>query len=402
MKILVHDWSGHPFQIALSRELARRGHDVIHAYFQGVQGPKGPMERQRSDPLNFSIVGRTMAEPYAKYDFLKRWSQERKYGRELAQFILSERPDVVLSSNTPLDVQKAVLTAVRSSGGVFVFWLQDIISVAMSTLLHKKLPFIGHFVARYYTDVERSLLKRSDHVVCICDDFADFVREWGVAPNRCSVIENWASREEIVPVAKDNSWSRAHGLSDKIVFLYAGTLSIKHDPEKLLRLARRNASNPHFKLVVASEGVGADWLKQQCNKMELSSILILTFQPYEVLSDMLGSADVLVALIEPDAAKFSVPSKVLSYMAAGRSILVSAPSDSFVSRLVKNVDAGLVTSPDASDKFENAAAALMEQTDLRGKCAANARRYAEEKFDVENIANRFLSIFEGTAGRIGA
>jgi glycosyltransferase involved in cell wall biosynthesis len=394
LKILVHDWSGHPFQIALSRELARRGHNVIHAYFQGVQGPKGPMERQSSDVPNFSIVGRTMAEPYAKYNFIKRWSQERKYGRELAQFILSERPDVVLSSNTPLDVQNAALKAARSSGGIFVFWLQDIISVAMSTLLHKKLPFVGHFIARYYSHVERSLLKRADHVVCICDDFADFVREWGVAPSHCSVIENWASREEIVPVSKNNSWSRAYDLLDKIVFLYAGTLSIKHDPKKLLRLAQRNASNPHFKLVVASEGVGADWLKQQCDALKLNSITVLPFQPYEMLSDMLGSADVLVALIEPDAAKFSVPSKVLSYMAAGRSILVSAPPDSFVSRLIRDVDAGLVSSPDTCDKFEIAAATLIEQADLRRKYAENARRYAEKTFDLQNIADRFLSIFE--------
>ncbi len=395
MKILVHDWSGHPFQIALSRELARRGHEVIHAYFEGVQGPKGPMKSQPTDPPNFSIVGRTMTGPYAKYDFIKRWSQERKYGRELAEFISSERPDVVLSSNTPLDVQSAALRATKANGGIFVFWLQDIISVAMSTLLHKKLHFIGHLVASYYTYVERSLLRQSDHVICICDDFAEFVKRWGVTPARCSVIENWASREEIVPVAKDNAWSRTHGLSDKIVFLYAGTLSIKHDPEKLLRLAQRNGSNSDFKLVVASEGVGAEWLKQQCNELGLNSITILPFQPYEMLSDMLGSADVLVALIEPDAAKFSVPSKVLSYLAAGRSVLVSAPSDSFVSRLVRNVDAGLVTSPGATENFENAAAVLIEQIDLREKCAANARRYAEEKFDLQIIANRFLSIFEG-------
>ena len=30
MRILVHDFSGHPFQMQLSRELARRGHDVLH------------------------------------------------------------------------------------------------------------------------------------------------------------------------------------------------------------------------------------------------------------------------------------------------------------------------------------------------------------------------------------
>ncbi|RYJ01060.1 MAG: glycosyltransferase WbuB, partial [Actinomycetales bacterium] len=31
MKVVVHDFSGHPFQVQLSRELARRGHDVVHS-----------------------------------------------------------------------------------------------------------------------------------------------------------------------------------------------------------------------------------------------------------------------------------------------------------------------------------------------------------------------------------
>ena len=40
MKILIHDFAGHPFQMTLSRELANRGHDITHAYFAGDTGPK--------------------------------------------------------------------------------------------------------------------------------------------------------------------------------------------------------------------------------------------------------------------------------------------------------------------------------------------------------------------------
>jgi hypothetical protein len=41
MKILVHDFAGHPFQVQLSGELARRGHTVLHTYFADIPGPKG-------------------------------------------------------------------------------------------------------------------------------------------------------------------------------------------------------------------------------------------------------------------------------------------------------------------------------------------------------------------------
>jgi len=32
MRVLIHDFSGHPFQAQLSRNLASRGHDVLHQY----------------------------------------------------------------------------------------------------------------------------------------------------------------------------------------------------------------------------------------------------------------------------------------------------------------------------------------------------------------------------------
>jgi hypothetical protein len=36
-----------------------------------------------------------------------------------------------------------------------------------------------------------------------------------------------------------NSWSARHGLDDKFVFLYSGTLAMKHNPDILWQLALR-------------------------------------------------------------------------------------------------------------------------------------------------------------------
>jgi colanic acid biosynthesis glycosyl transferase WcaI len=41
MRILVNDYAGHPFELQLSRALARRGHTVPHTYFAAFQTPKG-------------------------------------------------------------------------------------------------------------------------------------------------------------------------------------------------------------------------------------------------------------------------------------------------------------------------------------------------------------------------
>jgi hypothetical protein len=49
MKIVVHDYAGHAFPISLSRELAARGHDVVHAFASSLQTPRGSLARQPGD-----------------------------------------------------------------------------------------------------------------------------------------------------------------------------------------------------------------------------------------------------------------------------------------------------------------------------------------------------------------
>src|SRR5664280_3290446 len=56
MRLFVHDYAGHPFQVQLSRELARRGHAVVHAYAGGLLTPRGTLQRCERDPRDFKAV----------------------------------------------------------------------------------------------------------------------------------------------------------------------------------------------------------------------------------------------------------------------------------------------------------------------------------------------------------
>ena len=49
MRILVHDYAGHAFPTSLSRELAARGHEVVHAFAGSLQTPRGDLQRGPGD-----------------------------------------------------------------------------------------------------------------------------------------------------------------------------------------------------------------------------------------------------------------------------------------------------------------------------------------------------------------
>ena len=390
LRIVVHDFAGHPFQVQLSRELARRGHEVLHLHFGDFQTPKGPMVRRVDDPGTFSVEGLGIGEPFQKYRFVRRLIQERRYGRLLARRIRAFAPDVVISANAPVDVQEAARRASRRADSRFVFWIQDVYSVAIGRTIQQKAPVIGTLVARRFTRLEQHTLRASDAVVAITPDFLPILARWGVAEDRITVIENWAPLDGIRPLAKDNSWSRAHGLADKHVVMYSGTLGLKHNPAAFLDLADGLSADPDARVVVISEGLGADWLRERAAAHR--DLVLLPFQPFEAMSEVLATADILVAVLEPEAGIFSVPSKVLSYLAAGRPILGAISADNLAARIVQRANAGRIVRPGDASGLVAAARDLLSDPTARRVAAANARAYALAVFDIGRITDRFEDV----------
>ncbi|MEM6645396.1 MAG: glycosyltransferase family 4 protein [Bacteroidota bacterium] len=393
MQILVHDYGGYALCIALSRALAAQGHTVHHVYCGSIANTgQGPLAQQTNDPPGLHIEAIELAEPINKYNYVKRWQQERAYGRALVRYAQTLRPDVVLSGNAPLDAQRMLQRWGRKQRIPFVFWLQDVLGIATAHVLRQKLGVLGQVIGAYYLTVEQRMLQRSEHVVAITNDFAPLMSEWGIQPNQWSVIENWAPLDELPVRPKANPWSRAKGLADRRVLMYTGNLGMKHNPERLVALAKHVAPQD-AEVFVVSEGLGADWLRDQITAEQLTNLTVIGFQPYDALPDVLGSADVLVALLESSAGQYSVPSKVLSYLCAERPILLSVPPSNLAARIVSQKNAGRVAAPDDEAAFLHHAGDMLENEQDRYAMGHAGRAYAEAHFDIDAVAGRFMSIF---------
>jgi glycosyltransferase involved in cell wall biosynthesis len=200
-----------------------------------------------------------------------------------------------------------------------------------------------------------------------------------------------------VPVrTKQSDWSRAHGLADRPVALYAGTLGHKHDPEHLVALARRLEPTGAV-TVVATEGLGRDHLEARRRELGLEHLLLMDYVPWAHEPDLLGAADVVLTLLEPDAGAFSVPSKVLTYLAAGRPVVGAIPPENLAAATIEGAGAGVVVAPGDHDGFAAAVAGLLADPARAAAMGRAGRAHAEEHFDVEAIADRFLAVVDACA-----
>jgi colanic acid biosynthesis glycosyl transferase WcaI len=403
LRIAVHDYCGHPFQVQLGRALALRGHEVLHLHCPSVVSGKGPVQRRSADPECFAVDEVALDETFEKYAARRRVAQELTYGARLVARLEAFGPDVVLSSNTPLLAQARLVRWCRARGIGSVFWQQDVLSAGTGLVLSRRRPVVGRVVGAALRRVERHALNGSDAVVAITGDFLPSLRALGVADAKVTVIENWAPLEDLPVVSRDNAWRREAGLGDDLVFLYSGTLGLKHDPALLATLAEHLAGRA--RVVVVSEGIGADWLRRESERRGLTNLDVRPFEPWERLPEVLGAADVLVAVLEADAGVFSVPSKVLSYLCAGRPVLAAVPAANLASRLLERAGAGLQVEPGDTEGFLRAADGLVASAALRAGLGEAARAAAERWFDIDAIAGRFEDVLVRAAqarGRDGA
>jgi glycosyltransferase involved in cell wall biosynthesis len=379
---MLSDYAGHGFTTELVIALRdKRGLDVTYAYCSTVTSPKG-----RVEAADRSIAVRS-GSSFEKYRPWRRLVSEFRYGINTVRVMSRVRPTIHVVCNMPL-----VSLLVMWLGGLIgrtrlVVWFQDAQSGIAEGVLGPGLA------ARAIDGLEGFLLRRARRVLAISPELAREAQRHRVRPESVIMFENWAPIEQLPMVARRNEWAREHGTEAfPLTFMYAGTLGRKHRADLLVDLAR--ALEPHGgHVVVVSEGEGATWLRQRTAGVgDLHNLTVLPYQPFSRLPEVLGSADVLVVLLEPTAGQFSVPSKTLSYLCAGRPVLAAMASTNTAAKILQErADAGVVVEPGDSDAFGAAALRLAKDPEMRAHLGANGRAYAEAHFALDHILDRFVA-----------
>lgn len=373
-----------------------------HQYCPSYVSGTGSLRVLDQDPEGFSVQPVAMPGTFARYSPLRRLAQEFAYGLTAGLRLRRVRPDVVVLCNIPLLAHFVCLLICRVSSVPTVFWQQDVYSHAIATAAERRLGPAGAFVGRVARALEATIAQRSRSVVAIAESFVPVLTAWKVGADRITVIPNWAPLEELPLRNKDNDWAQAHDLQSREVVLYAGTLGLKHDPSLLARIAEfLDDERPEARLVVISEGRGRDYLEEWDRRAGSSTLRLLDYQPYECLPDVLGAADVLVAILEADASRYSVPSKVLSYLCAGRPLLALLPGDNEAAETIRRSGSGLVVDPSTPDAAIDALRTILDDPASQVEFGGAARAFAERTFAIDEVAGRFERVMRSAVLRGG-
>ncbi len=139
-----------------------RVYDVLHLYFPGFQGPKGPLARNPDDPESFSIRPVVLDRPYPKYNYARRFFADRQFCRACAAELDQFKPDVLISSSASPTIQKRLLKYCNRNSIGFVYWVQDWYGMAARNVFAQKLGPLGRMLGSYILLQEQQTARDSD------------------------------------------------------------------------------------------------------------------------------------------------------------------------------------------------------------------------------------------------
>ena len=370
MKILVNDYSGHPFLFELSQHLSKK-YKIIHSYAQYFETPKANFN-EKSQCKNLKIVAIKIKQKFKKDNFFSRRSNDVFYGKKIINLIEDQKPKIVICAQVPLDPLYEIIKYCKSNKIKTVFWMQDVYSVAISKILNKKIPLIGRLIGKYYFYLEKKCEHLSDKIIVISPDFKKFLDKESLSKTK--VIENWSSF--IKPkVSKIQYYKRKLNPLNKFCFIYSGTLGYKHNPELFIKIAEKF---PNSIIIVSSKGKFALKLKK-ISQRKLLNIKVIDWIDYKHLSSFLSIADVFIVTLDSNASAFSVPSKIYAYLTLGKPILASMPFENLGSKKIKKIKVGYVSKPENIKAFLSYSEKIVKSKNLRLQLSKNSKNYSKKK-----------------------
>lgn len=383
MRIVVLDYSGHIPQADLARNLAKLGHNVRHMYCSDYVSGRGAVDRELSDPKDLEFLNISIKNDFNRYNPIERLKHELAIANVFWSKIQEFNPDHTIFSNVPLFAMSRLAKKMKSNNFPYLFWWQDVYSIAIGKAFRRLGP-LAWPLRQYLIGLEKKILRDAKSVVAISSNFEPIYISWEQDIKKFSIYPNWT------PINLFPHREPSMANSTQKIAVYAGTLGMKHRPELLLHLA----DNAEFKklggvVVVVSQGQGRVLLEKPRNIRE--NIVLKNFLTIPELGQLFADASVLLAVLEPEASTFSVPSKIMSYLSAGKPIVASIDPNNASAKILLENRAGIVIPPDApTEAFSQVIVEIISNPNLQISMGHSSTQYARENFDGVKAAEFFV------------
>lgn len=195
-------------------------------------------------------------------------------------------------------------------------------------------------VWKFWAHVNRKAFAKAERVVTLGESMKRQVAHY-CEKEHIIVATPWSGSSQFCPVDKENNpFLKQHGIESKFVVLYSGNIGYTHSVEVLVEVAKTMIEDTDVLFLIIGRGKKKQEIEQMVKEFGLTNVMILDYQPIEMLPYSLGAADIGVVTLDENVAAVSVPSKTFNLFAVGAPILAIATEQTEMYRLLTHYDNG--------------------------------------------------------------
>ncbi|PIT00985.1 hypothetical protein TSA1_09600 [Bradyrhizobium nitroreducens] len=217
-----------------------------------------------------------------------------------------------------------------------------------------------------------------------------------VPQERIVVLPNFAPPSEEQRLGLPEAIERL--FHDRFSVVFAGNLGGAQSLATIVDAARNLRLHPEIRIIVAGAGSHEQWMTQAIAAAGLTNVEMVGMLDSRMMPELFELADcLLVTLSDHPALAATIPSKVQTYMKAGRPIV--GAMNGATADLIEVAGAGIAVQAENGAGLARSIIALSRMPEsVRLELGRSGRAYYEEHFTIDKVLNQLVRFLKSRTG----
>jgi colanic acid biosynthesis glycosyl transferase WcaI len=365
--------------------LAAVGHDVevctTFPYYPEWKVPPGYAGKlAASEKRNGVRILRSYAYIPNPATSLKRVLHEATFiASSMIRAVVQKRPDLLLVVSPPLGLAVNAILLSRLWRIPYVFDVEDLQPDSAADL-----DMLPSWALRFLYRVESAAYRHAALVTTLTNGMRERIIDKGIPEEKVELLEARVddSLFDIGP-REGSAFRQRHGLESKFLVTHSGNMGVKQGLDVIVDAAALNRSDDSMRFLFVGDGAVCGRIQRRVAELELHNVRFLPLLEAEDFRGLLAASDVCLLTQQKSVSEIAFPSKIVTYLAAGRPVIASVNPDCEIAQTIRESGAGKIVAP------EDAEALLAGIREFRGadlrQYRQNAQEYASRRWSSSRV-----------------
>jgi colanic acid biosynthesis glycosyl transferase WcaI len=381
-----------------AEHLAQAGHEVeVCTTFPYYPSWKVPAEYSGklglSEERNGVRIFRSIAYVPNPVTSLKRILFEASFvaGATL-RALMRKRPDVLLVVSPPLGLTATAILLGQLWGIPYVYDVEDLQPDSAADL-----GMLPKWVVRILYNVESAAYRHARVVTTLTPSMRRRIIDKGVAEDKVELLEPRMDESLIdLPPEEGNAFRQKYDLGGKFLVTHSGNMGVKQGLDVILDAAVLSRADDSLLFLCVGNGADCERIKRRAAELDLRNVRFLPLLDEMDFRGLMAASGICLVTQQHSVSEIAFPSKIVTYLAAGRPIVASVNPQCEVAQIARESGAGrVVAAEDPAALFE--AITALRRDNLR-KAGENAREYASARWSSARVLGELERSLIAAAG----